>query len=242
MVMGKARIATCQFPVSQEISRNAQCMKRMMRKAAAGEASIVHFPEAALSGYCRVNGETSNNWLSLEAATAEIVDLASELGVWVVFGSSRLLDGHPKPTNCSLVVSNNGLLFTYDKRKLTPGETEWYRPGEGSGLVIDIHGIKCGFLICYEAQFPGLWESYERRGVRFIFHSSHNVSRNPQPLLQELTLAQVRTRAADHGLWISHSNSSARHSFSTAFVARPDGSVTKFRKHKTGILFTNIPD
>lgn len=241
--MEKVRIAICQFPVSLDIGRNLRYMKRMMRKAADGEASVAHFPETALSGYgaAHIVASGSDYWRILDDVTAEIADLASKLGLWVVFGSCRMLDGKTKPTNCVHVASDKGRILTYDKRELTPAESEWYEPGDGGDLVIDVDGMKCGVLICYEAGFPKLWEAYEKKGVRLIFHSSHNVSRKPQPLLQELTLAQVRTRAADHGFWISHSNSSAKHSFSTALVAKNDGSVTKLRKHKGGILFTDIP-
>jgi predicted amidohydrolase len=102
--------------------------------------------------------------------------------------------------------------------------------------------MKCGFLVCHEACFPDLFEAYRRKGVQLIFHSCHNVSGKPKPLFRELTLAQIRTRAADNQLWISASNSSARYSFSTACMARPDGSVRCSRRHVNGILLHDFPD
>jgi deaminated glutathione amidase len=240
----KLRIAICQFPVSCKIARNAQFIRRFMKKAAAAAAHVIHFPETALSGYERIDFTplSADNWQGLEEQTKEIVNLAGKLGLWVVLGSRRKIAGREKPANCMHVISNQGrIVSTYDKQKLTPSETAWYAPGNDF-LVITINGLKCGFLICYEACFPDLFEAYRKKGVQLLFHSCHNVSGKPKPLLQKLALAQIRTRAADNQMWISDSNSSARYSFSTASIARPDGTVRSLRRHVAGILLHDFPD
>ena len=240
----KLRIALCQFPVSCNIASNAKFIRRFMQEAAAAAAHVVHFPETALSGYGRLDFTLSNTntWQSLAAQTKEIVKLAGELGLWVVLGSCRRVADREKPANCIHVISNTGrIVGTYNKQQLAPKEPAWYTSGNGL-LVVTINGMKCGFLICYEACFPALFAAYRKRGVQLIFHSCHNVSGKPKPVLQELALAQIRTRAADHQMWISDSNSSARYSFSTACVARPDGSVRSSRRHVAGILLHDFPD
>ncbi len=240
----KLRIAICQFPVSCNIARNAKFVRRFMKEAADAGAQIVHFPETALSGYGRSDFTplSTDNWQELKECTQEIVNLAGRLGLWVVLGSCRKVMDREKPANCILAISNTGrIVGTYDKRQLTPSESAWYTPGNDF-LVITINEIKCGLLICYEACFPDLFEAYRKKGVRLIFHSCHNVSGKPKPLFQELTLAQIRTRAADNQMWISDSNSSSRYSFSTACIARPDGSVRCSRRHVAGILLHDFPD
>jgi len=215
-----------------------------MKKAADAEAHVVHFPETALSGYGRLDFTplSISNWQQLEEQTNEIVNLAGKFGLWVVLGSCRRVADREKPANCIHVISSMGrIIGTYDKQQLTSSESAWYTPGNGF-LVVTINGMKCGFLICYEACFPDLFEAYRKEGVQIIFHSCHNVSGKPKPLFQELTLAQIRTRAADNQLWISDSNSSARYSFSTACIARPDGSVRCSRRHINGILLHDFPD
>ena len=215
-----------------------------MKKAADAAAHAVHFPETALSGYERLDFTplSANNWQSLEEHTKEIVNLAGKLGLWVVLGSCRRVVGKENPANCLHIISNRGRIAgTYDKQRLAPTESAWYTPGKGL-LVITINGLKCGFLICYEACFPDMFEAYRKKGVQLVFHSCHNVSSKPKPLLRELTLAQIRTRAADNQMWISDSNSSARYSFSTACMARPDGSVRSARRHVAGILLHDFPE
>lgn len=240
----KLRIATCQFPVSGNISGNAKFIRRFMRKAADDDAHLVHFPETALPGYGRSDftPSSTDNWLELEDYTNEIVKLAGALNLWVALGSCRRVAGSKKPANCIYIISNTGqIVGTYNKQKLTPSETAWYTPGSGFP-VVTINDFKCGFLICYEACFPALFETYRNQGVQLIFHSCHNVSGKPKPLLKELALAQIRTRAADNQIWISGANSSARHSFSTACVARPDGSVRSLKRHFAGNLLYDFPD
>jgi predicted amidohydrolase len=238
----KLRVAICQFSVSCDIANNAKFIHRFMKEAAEVAAHVVHFPETALSGYGRSDFTASgtDNWQELENHTQGIINLAGKLGLWVVLGSCR--EGREKPANCIHVISDTGrIVGTYDKRQLTPSESAWYTPGNDA-LVITINDIKCGFLICYEACFPDLFEAYREKGVQLIFHSCHNVSGKPRPLFQELTLAQIRTRAADNQMWISSSNSSARYSFSIACIARPDGSVCRSRRHINGLLLHDFPD
>lgn len=240
----KLRIAICQFPVSCDIKRNAKLIIRFMKKAADADVDVIQFPETALTGYERTDFAPLNtdNWQHLEEQTEEIINLAKRLGLWVVVGSCRRVADSEKPANCIHVISNTGrIVGTYDKQKLTPAESDWYTPGEGF-LVVTINDVKCGFLICYEACFPALFEAYREKGVQLIFHSCHTVSRKPRPLFQELTLAQIRTRAADNQMWISDSTSSARYSFSKDFIARPDGSVRSLKRHIAGILVHDFPD
>jgi predicted amidohydrolase len=213
-----------------------------MKGAAEVAAHAIHFPETALSGYGRSDftPSSTDKWQELEGHTQGVIDLARQLGLWVVLGSCREVG--EKPANCTHVISDTGrMVGTYDKRRLTPSEFAWYTPGN-EALVITINDIKCGFLICYEACFPGLFEAYREKGVQLIFHSCHNVSSKPRPLFQELTLAQIRTRAADNQMWIASSNSSAPYSFSTACIARPDGSVHRSRRHVNGLLLHDFPD
>jgi predicted amidohydrolase len=240
----RLRIAVCQFPVSCNVADNAKFIRRFMKEAAGAGTHVIHFPETALPGYERTDFAPSctNSWQELEGRTEEVVELAGELGLWVLLGSCRKVAGREKPANCVHVISGEGrVVGTYDKQRLTPSEAAWYTPGSGF-LVVTINDIKCGFLICYELCFPDLFEAYRKKGVRLIFHSGHTVSRKPRPLFQELTLAQLRTRAADNQMWIAGSTSSARYSFSKACIARPDGSVRCSRRHSSGILLHDFPD
>ena len=49
--MAVLTIATCQFPVSADITANLRHIKRQMDLASQRGARVAHFPEGALSGY-----------------------------------------------------------------------------------------------------------------------------------------------------------------------------------------------
>ena len=48
---GKIRIASCQFPVSEDIGENYHWIEKQIIEAHLKKADVVHFPECALSGY-----------------------------------------------------------------------------------------------------------------------------------------------------------------------------------------------
>ncbi len=154
----------------------------------------------------------------------------------MVFGSTRVVTDE-LPRNCIHVISKDGdVVGTYDKRRLYKDEPLHYGLGDTS-LVIDIEGIRCGFLICYDSCFPELYSDYRDQGVSVLFHSNYTAnSSRGHDSLDDLVIAQLRTRAADNLMWISASNSSEPHSKLAACIVRPDGSVIASDRHKPGIV------
>ncbi len=162
--MRKLRIAICQFPVSHDVERNASWIRDNMSKAAALQASVIHFPETALTGYGNVAPETQGTdfWQALEKQHGEIEKLASAHGIWVVMGTRRRVGDSTLPANSTYIISDSGQVAAiYDKQKLLPAEKEWYSPGD-SDTIVTILGVKCGFLICYELQFPEFFDAYRQ--------------------------------------------------------------------------------
>ncbi len=238
------RFAVCQFPISGDMEANLQYILRYMRCASEARADIAHFPEVALPGYARLDFPSFSNfnWEALGVYTERIKKEARRLKIWVVMGSCRQIK-NSKPKNCLYVISRSGdVVATYDKRKLYGKETQSYSGGN-SPLIFSIDGIKCGFLICYDSCFPSLYESYRKKGVQLLFHSYYNAkNEGAGNSLDDLILAQLRTRAADNQMWISASNSSARHSRLAACIARPDGSILTTKRHIAGIVTHSIPE
>ncbi len=224
---------------------NLRYIREYVSRASDQGATIVHFPEVALPGYARLDFASflHFDWQKLFDHTETIMALAKHLKVWIVLGSCRQVSKKEKPRNCLHVISCSGeIIATYDKRKLYGKEVISYSKGS-TPLTVTINGTKCGFLICYDSCFPRLYESYRKQGVQLLFHSYYNAkNEGAGTSLDDLILAQLRTRAADNQMWISASNSSARHSRLPACIARPDGSVLSTRRHIPGIVTHNVPD
>jgi predicted amidohydrolase len=240
------KIATSQFHMSGDVSANARIMSDHMVLASQADAVVIHFPETALSGYIGAHHRNLEDfdWFNLAAHQRELCRMARSLGIWVVFGSTRMITDE-KPRNCVQVISSDGeIVGIYDKRRLYKDEVFHYGQGH-KPLTVDISGIKCGFLICYDSSFPELYTQYRDQGVSLLFHSYYNANSGRGPdSLDDLMLAQLRTRAADNLMWISASNSSEPHSRLGSCIVRPDGSAIESDRHKPGIVVddTSISD
>lgn len=240
----RLKVATCQFPVSGNVEKNAEYIKDFIKKAAANQSDIVHFSEAALSGYAGVDVPDFEDydWDTLRARTGEITDLAREHGIWVILGSAHYLCPEEKPTNCLYVISSEGkIVDRYDKSMCTGGDLKVYTPGNHL-VVVDLKGIRCGFLICYDSCFPEMYNVYRHRGVEVMFHSFYNARHKGKTILDEIIPAEIRVRASDNLMWVVANNSSAEHSAWPTCIARPDGSLTALERGVPGILYRSFPD
>lgn len=238
------KVATCQFPVSGDADENARYIKDFIEEAATNQADIVHFSEAALSGYGGVDVPSFDNydWDKLRSRTQEIISLARAHGIWVVLGSAHYLCPEEKPTNCLYIISSDGeIVDRYDKSMCTGGDLRVYTPGNHL-VTIDLKGIRCGFLICYDSCFPEMYNVYRHQGVDLMFHSFYNARHKGKTILDEIIPAEIRVRASDNLMWVVANNSSAEHSAWPTCIARPDGSLAALKRGVPGILYRTFPD
>ncbi len=223
---GKLRVATCQFPVGADIQENAQWIRRQMEQANQQGADVVHFPEAALSGYAGVDHENLDtfDWDRQRAQLDSILQLARSLQLWVVLGAAHQLTGEHAPHNALYVIDPQGAVVDrYDKRFCTGGDLRHYSPGDHF-VVFEINGVKCGLLVCYDIRFPELYRQYHKQGVRLLFHSFYNARQKPGSIHPKIMPPTAQARAATNYMFLSVNNSCAPHSWESLFVT-PDGLV-----------------
>ena len=265
----KLDVATCQFPVSADIDANAAYVRRQMRVAKRRGAHVAHFCEGALSGYAEADFESHAgfDWARRAQRAQQIAELAAELQLWVLLGSSHPLTGRRKPHNSVYVIDDRGgLVDRYDKRFCAgdragkQGDLAHYSPGNHA-VVFTIRGVRCGVLICYDYRYPELSREYKRRGVELMFHSFHAGNASGRGLatmralvgkqfhalnrgssLPEITMpASMQASAAASHLWISCTNTSARESCFPAFFVRADGVITgRLRRNQAGVLISRV--
>ena len=265
----KLNVATCQFPVSADIRKNLAFIVHQVHTAKDRSAHVVHFPEACLSGYAGTDFASFEgfDWALLKECTEEVLNLARELGVWVVLGSSHRLTGTNKPHDSLYIINDHSeLVDRYDKmfcagdQSEASGDLAHYSPGSHF-CVVTIRGIRCGMLICHDYRYPELYREYKRRGIQLMFHAYHagnipperwqemhayvgfDLERmNPGATIPGITMpATMQTAAANNYLWISCSNSSARESCWPAFFIRPDGVMTgRRRRNVVGVLVSTV--
>jgi predicted amidohydrolase len=262
-------VATCQFPVDPDIRRNLRYVSRQIRTAKDRGAHVAHFPEASLSGYAGVDFPSHEgfDWTLLRECTLRVLDLARQLRIWVILGSTHRLTGDHKPHNSLYIIDDRGeLVDRYDKmfcagdRSGTNGDLAHYTPGDHFS-VFSIKGVRCGALICHDYRYPELYREYKRRGVKLMFHSYHaghipperfkamrdtvgdgTRTLNPGSTIPGITMpATMIAEAANNHVWISCPNSSARESCWPSFFVRPDGVVTgRLRLNTAGVLDSEV--
>lgn len=236
-----------------------------MRIAARRGCDVAHFPEGALSGYAGPDFDSFDNydWDELTAAMSGVLDLAGQLGLWVIVGSAHRLSGKHKPHNSLYIVNDDGAIVDrYDKRFCGGSDQNHYSPGSHLS-VWSIKGIRCGALICHDYRYPELYREYKRLGVDAMFHSFHAAHVSPATLeamrrelgddLEQfnpaatytypgITMVAVMTaEAACNHMWISCPNSSARESCWPTFLVRADGvTVGRLRRNVPGVLVSTV--
>jgi predicted amidohydrolase len=243
--MKNLRVASCQFPVTGEISRNARYIRRYLRKAAAAGAHLLHTSEACLSGYAGKDYATFEDfdWDLLRRESTQLREVASELGLWMVLGSAHYLDEVRKPTNCLYLVDPRGrIVDRYDKCMCTTGDQTRYSAGDRL-VVRKINGVKVGLAICYDVCYPQIYAAYRERGVEVMLHSFYNARSKGKNCLDVLNFREVATRCADNLMWAVANNSSHPYSHWASFVARPDATIPqKLKINTAGMLVHDFPD
>ncbi|MBN2013322.1 carbon-nitrogen hydrolase family protein [candidate division KSB1 bacterium] len=239
---GKLRVATCQFPISFDIKKNAAWIAKQMRIAKLQNCDIAHFAEGALSGYAKADFDSfaGYNWEQLWAETDSILALAKELKLWLVLGSAHKLSGANKPHNSLYVINPDGeIIDRYDKRFCTTGDLNFYSPGNHF-TTFEINNVTCGLLICYDLRFPELYREYVKLNTDVIFHSFNNSRHSIDCIHPKIMPITAQTRAGTNGLYISINNSSAPYGWPSQFIT-PDGLVNgKLEANKPGILISDV--
>lgn len=233
---GKLRIASCQFPVSPNISENLQWIEKQMIEAKLKKADIIHFPECALSGYAGVDLDSYENfnWDELYRATDSVMTLAKKFKLTVLLGSIHRLSGNNKPHNSLYLISSTGeLIDRYDKRFCTDGDLKFFTPGDHF-VTFEINGVKCGLLICFDLRFPELYREYKKLGVDLIFQSFHNARQGKGSIHPVIMPITAQAYAGVNFFYMSLTNSSSPQSWPCHFIT-PDGLI----KNKSSL---NVPE
>ena len=241
----KLRVASCQFPVSADISSNARYVRRYLKKASEAGAHILHTSEASLSGYAGSDFQSFENfnWQRLRAETSRLRQLAASLSLWLVLGSAHFLDENTKPTNCLYLINPHGeIVDRYDKCMCTLGDQKFYSAGKHF-VTQSILGVKIGLAICYDVCYPQIYAAYRELGVELMLHSFYNANDRGENCLDVLNGRQVPTRCADNHMWAVANNSSKPYSHWGSFVARPDATIAqKLGINRAGMLLHEFPD
>ena len=238
IINGKLRVATCQFAVGSSIRRNGWQICRYIEKAADAGAEIVHFPEAALSGYGGIDvpNFVGYDWDLLKEETQNIQRAAEKNKIYVVFGSAHRISGDRPYQSLYLVNPKGEIQCRYDKRFCIKAELRRYTPGERF-VYFTINGVKCSLLICFDVRFPEIYRELYKRSVKCIFQSFYNARQKGPSVHSDIMRQSMQCHAACNAMWVSMSNASGYYCPYPSCFIRPDGKIVKqLQRNKAGIM------
>ena len=154
------KIGGCQIPVTRDIKKNADEIKKAIDWAASQGVDMLLTPECSLSGYV---------WAALAPTDPDVITLARELGSVVKYAKEKGVDiasgtsgggmckTGPAWYNQLKFYVDGELVHTHNKMMLTKDEP--YYPGEELKTFV-YKGIVCAGLICNDLWVCG----YQRPG------------------------------------------------------------------------------
>ncbi|MEM7170759.1 MAG: carbon-nitrogen hydrolase family protein [Pseudomonadota bacterium] len=230
------RIATAQPRIDRSPARNADQIKAMIGEAVRGGADFIHFPEGALSGYVKaqIKDWSDVDWPALEGALQDIQACCAAHRIGAAIGCAHKHPERGRPFNSLYVIGDTGELSArYDKRFCSHSEiTDWFSAGT-SPVLLEVKGIKLGFALCIEIQFPEIFMEYEKLGADCVLFSAYQDG--------EMFKIQAQGHAACNTYWISYSvPANTSHVQASCFIG-PDGSlVATCEKEQAGLILNEV--
>lgn len=220
------RIAALQMrAVAGDPVANLARIGQAASEAAAARAVLLIAPELALTGYGA--GEVISD-LAQPADGPDIERLAAiakKAGLAIVAGFAER-DGDAV-YNSAVLVDGSGRRLVYRKSHLYGHyERGLFRPGEPSVVTTEIGGLKAGFLICYDVEFPENVRRLARAGVDLVVVPTALPASDHDAFIAEKL---VPVRAFENQVFVAYVNHcGADDLFAYAglsAVAAPDGSL-----------------
>jgi predicted amidohydrolase len=151
--MENLKIATAQFENrSGDKEYNLGIMSDLSRQAASKGAQAIAFHECSVTGYTFARNLSKEQLLDVAEfipngpSIEKLTSIASENNIAVLAGLFEK-DADNKIYKAYVCVDQNGLVAKF--RKLHPFINPHLTPGN-EYVVFDLHGWKCGILICYD--------------------------------------------------------------------------------------------
>ena len=235
-----AVVANC--PVG-EVEANLSAMDRAVRKAVAGGAALVCFPELNMTGYCN-RPEMAAAALSVNGPeVASVLQMAAAHDIVVLAGMAE--KGEKGDVFAShLVLTPDGGIGVYRKVHIAPPERGTFTAGEEIP-VFDAAGIRFGVQLCYDAHFPELSAAMTAKGAEVIF-LPHASPRGTAPEKHDWWMRHLPARAFDNSVYIVAFNQSGENCKGLTFpgnavVIGPSGDlVGKDLSGREGIFFADL--
>jgi predicted amidohydrolase len=247
--MGESyRIALANLRIPESREQSVELSEGAIAEAGAGGAGIVCFPECYIPGYRWPGRQIPPPDRSfLDRAWERAARAAARVGVAVVLGTERLVDGAPRIT--ALIIDADGTIAGFqDKVQLAPEEEPFYTAGCGR-RIFHAGPLTFGVVICHEGwRYPETVRAAAVEGAQVVFHPHYGEAEegsfrpasfaDPRNSFHE---ASMLCRAAENTVYFASVNCASEGSPTTSAVATPDGTLLCWQPYgKEGLLLADI--
>jgi 5-aminopentanamidase len=181
--MDKIKVSTAQFEAKNgDKAYNLSVIEKLVKKASEEGSDVIAFHECSISGYTFARNLSKEQMLDLAEfvpngeSTKELVEMAAKYNIVILAGlfEKDEKDNLFKPYVC---VDKNGLIAKH--HKIHPFINPYLTPGQ-SYTIFEIHGWKCGILICYDNNIIENVRATKLLGADIIF-APHAAMCTPSP-------------------------------------------------------------
>ncbi len=202
---GSIKVAAAQLLTdTHDLGRNQRKIMDAIRQAKRQGCDIVLFHEGCLTGYPNREQIERLDFEMVRQAELTIRDLAEELEIAVLLGSTGKHDD--RILNYVLVIDEQGQLLGHYDKTWRAGEPH-YCAGQGP-VVFTIAGVEATVIICHDLRYPELVRLSVAAGARIVF-----IANNESGITSEKKLLGYRSmqisRATENLVYSVMSNSPA---------------------------------
>lgn len=163
------RVAIYQGPQeSESVEDNLVAIETAMATAAAEGVDLVITPEMSTTGYNVSDGYASTAEGGDGPINQRMAELCRKHGVALIYGYPERTDG--TLYNTATVRDAEGTeLARYRKTHLFGGfETKHFTPADDLVVQFDLHGLRCGIVVCYDVEFPEVVRAHADAGTALL--------------------------------------------------------------------------
>ena len=176
---------------------NLQRMQTFLREAGSAGASLVAFPECALTGYCFESLEEARPVAQAipGPATEAMAAACREAGCFAIFG--MLEASGDDVFNAAVLVGPEGVVASYRKVHMPfLGIDRFASYGDRPFAVHEAGDVRLGMLICYDGAFPEAPRCLALQGADLIV-----LPTNWPPGAECLAESSIATRAMENAIY-----------------------------------------
>jgi predicted amidohydrolase len=198
-------LRTALFQSSGELSdveRNIEILDAAARRAAGAGAGLLIAPEMFLTGYA-IGDDIHRLAEPADGPSAQrLAEVAVAHGVALAYGYPERGAGGETYNAVQLIGPDGQRLANYRKTHLFGGfERKYFTPGDTPVVQADLHGLRLGFLICYDVEFPENVRAHALAGTDLLVVPTAQM--HPFEFVAE---SLVPTRAWESQLYVAYVN------------------------------------